>query len=366
MMELKFGDNLRQLREKNGYTRKELAQRISYSEKSIEKWELNSVLPPMKMVCELAELFNVTVDCLLYKNSTEIEYLLGIDGGGTKTEFLLTDRNRNAVRRIVLGGSNPVDVGMDNCQKILEEGISQICKGINLRAVSAFVGLAGGRTSENQERVRDYLSGYSFGKIDNGSDIDNAMEAALADKDGMVVVMGTGIVGFAQKNGTRSRIGGWGYLIDKGGSGFNFGSDALGCALRYLDGRGGSALIDQLIQQQLGKPIPLAISDLYQNGKAHIASLAHVVFTAYENGDSYAREIIARNMKEVAVLIDAGTKITGNRKVAICGGLCHYGAVLQTFLEEELGQGWEIEFITDPIVEGAISLAYKNIVQAKE
>jgi thioredoxin-related protein len=92
----------------------------------------------MKMVCELAELFNVTVDCLLYKNSTEIEYLLGIDGGGTKTEFLLTDRNRNAVRRIVLGGSNPVDVGMDNCQKILEEGISQICKGINLRAISAF------------------------------------------------------------------------------------------------------------------------------------------------------------------------------------------------------------------------------------
>lgn len=83
------------------------------------------MLPPMKLVCELAELFGVTVDCLIYKNSTEIKYLLGVDGGGTKTEFLLTDLHRNMVSRVVLGSSNPVDIGMDNCKKVLEEGISQ-------------------------------------------------------------------------------------------------------------------------------------------------------------------------------------------------------------------------------------------------
>lgn len=361
MVEVKFGDNLRDLREKNGYTRKQLAQKIAYSEKSIEKWELNSVLPPMKIVCELAELFGVTVDHLVYKNSTDVKFLLGIDGGGTKTEFLLTDLDRKSVRRVVLGGSNPVDIGIDNCKKILEEGIQQVCAGTNLREVSVFAGLAGGMTSGFLEEIRAFLASYSFAKIQSGSDIDNAIELALNGEDGMVVVMGTGIVGFAQKDGKRSRVGGWGYLIDKGGSGFNFGSDALECALKYLDGRGGSRLINELIEQQLGKSIPPAIYDLYQNGKKYIASLAHVVFKAYEQKDPFAEKIIQRNMREVAELVKAGTKMTENRKIVICGGLCHYATILKPFLDKELGHNWEITFITEPIVNGAVSIAYKNI-----
>ena len=55
-----------------------------------------------------------------------IKYLLGIDGGGTKTEFLLSDLNGNEIKRLFLGGSNPVNIGIENTLAVLEKGIKQI------------------------------------------------------------------------------------------------------------------------------------------------------------------------------------------------------------------------------------------------
>lgn len=357
MAEISFGENLKNLRKKYGFTREQLAQRISYSVKSIEKWELNGILPPVHTVCKLADFFNVTTDYLLFGSNVEAKYLLGIDGGGTKTEFLLTDLNRKEIRRVLLGTSNPVDIGIEACKKVLEDGITQVCSGIRLRDVSVFAGLAGGITGTNKEAIHDFLSGFNFAKCRNGSDIENALEMAFAGACGTVIIMGTGIIAYTQTPGGCERIGGWGYLIDKGGSGYNFGSDALESALKYIDGRGGSERINRLLEQELEMPVPQAIAQIYQRGKAYIASLAHTVFAAYQEGDPYAAEIIARNMKEVACLIEASLKKSTQTQVVICGGLCRYSDILKRFLPK---YDCDIRFITRPMVEGAVALAAKN------
>ena len=361
MVAVNFGRNLKELRKKHGYSREQLAQEISYSAKAIEKWELGGMLPPVTIICRLANRFHVSVDALLYANSTEIQYLLGIDGGGTKTEFLLTDLNKKEIRRLVLEASNPIDIGMENCQKILTEGITKVCEGINLREVSVFAGLAGGISSNNKELLRQFFSRFSFGRVKNGSDIESTIEMAFGEEDGIVVIMGTGIIVYPRSKGEMQRVGGWGYLIDKGGSGYHFGLDAIACALRCVDGRGGSEFIKSLVEQQLGQPVEQAIAEIYQKRKAFIASFANVVFTAYEAGDSYAEQIIRRNVKEVAELIQTGLQKTQSRSVAICGGLCRYSDILSIYLQEELGDCCQIAFVNKPIVDGAISLAYKNI-----
>ncbi len=46
--------------------------------------------------------------------NNKIRYLLGIDGGGTKTEFVLSHINGNEIARVVLGCSNPVNIGTEN------------------------------------------------------------------------------------------------------------------------------------------------------------------------------------------------------------------------------------------------------------
>ncbi|MBR5156886.1 MAG: XRE family transcriptional regulator [Clostridia bacterium] len=358
---IEFGSNLKKIRKKAGISRVKLAEMIAYSEKAIEKWESGSSVPPVTTVCQLAEMFEISVDSLLYAPKTEVKYLLGIDGGGTKTEFLLTDSVKKEIARVKLGPSNPVDIGMENTKKILEQGIRQVCEGINIREVSVFAGLAGGITGDNKEQINSFLSQFNFAFYDNGSDTGNALSIALKGEDGVVVIMGTGIVAFSQVGSTKHRIGGWGYHIDQGGSGYNFGSDALDSALKFIDGRGGSELIKNLIENHLSKPIPDAITDIYQGGKAYVASFARYVFAAFNQGDKEAERIIDKNVCEVAQIIAAGKKYFDDKtvKVVICGGLCNYEQELVPFFKKYLGENQHITFSNEPVVDGAIMLAEK-------
>lgn len=291
----------------------------------------------------------------------EIKYLLGIDGGGTKTEFMLTDLCENRIKRLVLGASNPVNIGIENTKEILKTGITQICEGINPAEISLFAGLAGGITGSNKEEIGNFLSDFGFGAFDNGSDTENALKIALGDDDGVIVIIGTGIVAFTQKNETRKRIGGWGYLIDKGGSGFHFGSDALNSALRHLDGRGGSEHILSLIENRLNKPLTDAIPDIYAGGAAYAASFAPVVFESFRNGDKEAEAIIGRNACEIAQIIRTGLKFTDG-KIVLCGGLCKYKDILEPFLIKELNGNINLIFSDEPPINGAVKLA-KSIIQ---
>lgn len=296
-------------------------------------------------------------------DATEISYFLGIDGGGTKTEFLLTDLECNELERIILCASNPVNLGIDNTFRILEQGIMQVCRNVNRSEISAYAGLAGGISGNNRELIKDFLSGFGFGAADNGSDTDNALEMALCGKDGAVVITGTGIVAFSQSNGIRQRIGGWGYLIDKGGSGFSFGSDALNSAFECYDGRGGSAVIMNLVQDKINKPLPECISDIYSSGAAAVASFASVVFDAYRQGDETAEKIIDRNAYEIAKLINTCCKnlTDENKKVVLCGGMCRNQDILKPFITKHLKADCIIEFSTEPMVNGAVLLAKANI-----
>lgn len=360
-VKLSFGSNLKQLRKKHGLTRAQLAQQISYSEKAVEKWEMGGSVPPVATVCALADYFQVSVDALLHADSVCIRYLLGIDGGGTKTEFLLTDLEGKEINRLILGASNPVDIGIENTKKVLQEGIRQVCGGIALREISVYTGLAGGITGNNQETIGQFLKDMSFGAVASGSDVDTALQVCLEGGDGISLIMGTGIVAFAQRSGKRHRIAGWGYLLDKGGSGYNLGADALDSALRHTDGRGGSALLLKLIEAKLQKPLPESISQIYRSGKTGISSFAPLVFEALAQGDPEAERIIRRNVQEVCQIIAAGcAHCPENPKVAICGGLAKKVDVLTPFFKEYLTNEVRLEFITAPIVQGAIQLARKN------
>ena len=358
---LAFASNFKALRKKYGYTRAQIAEMFSFSAKTIEKWEYGSSIPSLETLCKVAEFFKVTLDSLVYEPNIKIKYLLAIDGGGTKTEFLLTDIYKKEIARTVLGASNAVDSGIENTKKILEQGIHKVCQGINLREVSLFAGLAGGITGNNKQEINKFLSKFGFACFGNGSDTESVLEIALEDKDGVAVIMGTGIIAFSQSGGRRHRIGGWGYLIDKGGSGFNIGSQAMDSALKYLDGRDGSKILCELIESKLSKPLPDSIAEIHNGGKAYIASFAPVVFDAFDRGDSFSAEIIDSNVKEVAEIITAGLKFLPKDKqnVVICGGLAKRSDILEKYFSKYLKEDIKVQFSKERVVNGALMLAEK-------
>ena len=84
--------NIKARRKEFGLTQAELAKRLSYSEKAISKWECGLGCPPTLILPTLAEALGTSVDALFYEEA-EHHFFLGIDGGGTKTDFALADEN---------------------------------------------------------------------------------------------------------------------------------------------------------------------------------------------------------------------------------------------------------------------------------
>lgn len=65
-------NNLTTLRKSRKWTQAELAEKINYSDKSVSKWERGEALPDLKVMKQLADLFGVTVDCLLSEGAARM------------------------------------------------------------------------------------------------------------------------------------------------------------------------------------------------------------------------------------------------------------------------------------------------------
>ena len=53
-------------------------------------------------------------------------YFLGIDGGGTKTCFSIIDERGNLLTRVIKGTCHPAQIGFENLEKLLIEGLDEI------------------------------------------------------------------------------------------------------------------------------------------------------------------------------------------------------------------------------------------------
>lgn len=357
-----FSYNLRSRRLEQGLTQKQLGELIGYSEKSVSKWESGDVIAPSNILPRLSDILHTSIDALLREPECP-EYFLGVDGGGTKCEFLLCDGEGRTVARTVLGACNPVDIGIDAALAVLKEGIDTVCAGISPCLISAFIGVAGGISGDYKDRISAFLEKFRFARYDNGSDAQNAVAAALGDRDGIAVIAGTGSIAFVKRGDALTRIGGHGYLIDEGGNGFSIGQAGIRAALLCEEGSlDKDTLLLPLVKEKCGKSTVLdAIADFYSGGKREIASYAAPVFDAAEKGDCVAKEIIADNARCIARLIEAaGKKTEGDRvTTALVGGLTSRADMLLPLIKDNLKDKarYDITVFSGAPVTGALLLA---------
>lgn len=248
--------------------------------------------------------------------------MIGIDGGGTKTEFVLFSESGEILRRIKLERSNPNDIGLEECCAVLTEGLNILLE--HSVAVSGiFAGVAGVTTGDNRKEISEYFrKKYKSAKIAVDSDAVNVISCGSLNTDGMAMICGTGSVLFVREKGVMHRVGGWGYLFDEKGSAYDIGKDAIRAALAQQDGLGEKTIISELLKEELQSEIWDCLDQLYKKGKSYIASLAPVVFRAASSGDVVAERIIQENAEHLAQLINAAKESydCGNDVIA-CGGL---------------------------------------------
>lgn len=287
--------------------------------------------------------------------------LIGIDGGGTKTDFALCREDGTVLKRVIKPASNPCDIGVDKSVLILKSGIDELLKdNLTDEVISLFAGISGGITGNNREILNAELKKIMGGKVivNNHSDVINALSSGIGSDDGCVVIAGTGSIGYGRKNGHFVRVGGYGIHIDKGGSGYDFGSDALYYALCGKDGRGDDTVLIKMLEEKVGVLVE-NVGNIINGGKTYVASFAPLVFEGYRLGDRACIEIVERNAQEIAKIFNALAHFVGADicPVVLTGGIFKEFDIIKKHLRRHLKFKFRFVIPYLPPVYGSVSEA---------
>lgn len=253
-------------------------------------------------------------------------YVIGIDGGGTKTRVAVCAPDGTLLRRETLGAFNLSAIGEDGFRRRTEE-ILALCG--DMRGCGAIcVGGAGVSGAAAGEILRAELAAHGFaGKLLLCGDHEIALAGAM-QTPGCVLIAGTGSVCYGKNAaGETFRCGGGGHIIDDPGSGYTLGRDALAAALRTEDGRLSENALHTAVMDAVGGHDIQGIFDFVyfsRRGKSDIAALAPLVLRCAEQGDAVSLAILRRGAAELARLASAVTGRLGLDKKSPCalaGGL---------------------------------------------
>ncbi len=357
-----LSENIKKHRTRLGISQRELADRTGVSVQAVSKWERGNSAPELVTVCELARIFSVSVDELLRHDAPEMSAFIGIDGGGTKTEFLLFLPTGEVLGRTLLPSTNPNAVGMETTHSVLERGINSLLSMTTSPVVGIYAGIAGMLSADNKERVESFLKErYPSIPSSVSTDIYNVMASAVECERCVAAIAGTGSVVYAKVGNEIHRFGGWGYILDEGGSGFDLGRDALRAALRDNEGTGRKTRLTELIENHLCAKAFDKIPELYGTAPSSIAAIAPLVFEAARLGDRVATEIIRDSFSYLARRITSAIEKfdTGNT-VVISGGLMSASDMWLPALKSALPPDTEIVIPTLPQIFGTCRLALSH------
>lgn len=254
-----------------------------------------------------------------------MKYMIAVDSGGTKTDAVLFDQFGHILRRDVSPGANGMDIGKEEALRRFLGVMDRLVPLAPERISAIYGGIAGvmplGDFYTPVVGAKNYADSIRF--ADDGPSM---ISAAIGHRDGCGMVVGTGSSCFIRVEGEPLRkVGGKGYLIDTGGSGFELGRDALVMAFRATDGRCPHTALVELIEAQMGVGVDRWMEKIYDpvtGGRPFIASFAHNVFKARAMDDWAAGEIFDRGAFLLGDLTRAAAKwFDGAFTVVMNGGL---------------------------------------------
>jgi N-acetylglucosamine kinase-like BadF-type ATPase len=245
---------------------------------------------------------------------TDTRFVLGIDGGATKTMAAVLDLDSGALHLAHGGPSNEDAVGMRAAVGTLlasaDEAIGRA--GIEHSQLGgAVLAVAGVDTEPIAEQVRS-ARGESWIVI---NDVIGAWATATGAGPGVAAISGTGSNVFGVGPDGRSwQAGGWGHILGDEGSGFWLGVESIKAALRDRDGSGPQTALSDAATAFFEVASVEALAALVYSQpltKGEIAAFTVVTSQLAEGGDAVARELYARGAVELGERIAAVIRLSG-------------------------------------------------------
>jgi glucosamine kinase len=277
----------------------------------------------------------------------------GVDGGGTGCRARIEDADGNLLGTGIAGPA-ALRLGIDKslaevesaCRAALAEaGLESAALG----SLHAAVGLAGiGRKGLLEQLI---ARPHPFRSVTWVHDATIACVGAHAGREGGIVIIGTGSVGFAIVGGKEVRMGGYGFPISDEGSGADLGLHAIRMALRAYDGRAaGSALTRDVMARFNDEPFD-AVAWMDKASATDYATFAPLVMRHADDGDAVARRIVREAAEQIDELVRQ-LAAAGSSRIALLGGLA---SSMQPWLAPDVQR--RLVPVEGDAVDGALRLA---------
>lgn len=304
-----------------------------------------------------------------------MEFVVGIDGGGTKTAVQARCLDGAVMTSVTIGSLNyngkkrsELETTVRQLRLFLEKVTGNIkdCK-------SVCIATAGVSNPEAVTWLKSMLEACEInGIISIVGDEKAAHYGAFQGNAGIVLVSGTGSICYGENSRKEThRSGGYGYLIDDEGSGYAIGRDLLSAAVRCYDNREkNDALLSLVFKQINAKEIGDLIRYTYPQtfDKAKIAALAPILLTAYKEDDSLTNRIVEKSASELVKLVESVARSLAMDKgdIAYLGGILSGYPMISNRVTEKLAHmlpGFTVCRPLEDSVSGATRFALQQYKQ---
>lgn len=205
--------------------------------------------------------------------------VLGVEGGGTKTEWVLLDE----AGRVRQEGKLPAS----NMRLISDDALLQLFSVLPREVTHVGLYLAGCATEDDRRRLHRLAAPlWPQAQISVGSDRDSGLAVAFGAEDGVAVIAGTGAAVHGRRGDQVEKAGGWGQLLGDRGGGYDLAMQGLRLVLTHYDLNQRITPLAEEILRTLGlNRLQDLVGWAMQADKMSVARLAPAIFHAARNGE---------------------------------------------------------------------------------
>lgn len=254
-----------------------------------------------------------------------MDYIIGVDGGGTKTEAVAYDLAGNKISEGKAGYGNLLineKQAIANIIQAIEKCVAAINNG-SCRYIC--LGLAGYGGVENQQGIKSAISSAFNTPFTIVNDGIIAHAALLKGKDGILTISGTGSVSIGIHNGIEKSAGGWGHILGDEGSGYWIAMQAFIKMTKEEDEGSNYSHLTESILKKLGYHSVMELKKfIYSATKAEIAAFVPLIVQQADAGDDFSQNILIQagyHLSKKTLEVINKLKLSENVTIAIKGSI---------------------------------------------
>lgn len=226
-------------------------------------------------------------------------YFIGIDGGGTTSDYVLLNEKNEVLAQAVDGPTNINSCGKDEVYKHIENGLKKLLENFFILQDDLMVTLstAGVDRPEDKLPYKDILIKLGYNNFLVTNDAEAALSAGTHGENGIIVIAGTGSIVIGKNENVVKRVGGWGHILGDEGSAYKISIEAIRMITQFTDGYGEKTSLEKRLLKAInGCSSEDFLKFIYQQTfkKDVIADLAKIVDEACEAGDEVAKKILVK------------------------------------------------------------------------